>query len=151
MRRRTSYALIFMTLAASAACGGQATTGEPAAPAPAAAAPAPTGPVSVYDGVYTAAQATRGQQIMQSDCSGCHSPQDWAQGRLLGGWQNQPALSLVEFIRSTMPMDGPGRLTFEQYTDVFAAMLQLNNIPAGSTELAANEDALRNVTIEYRR
>jgi mono/diheme cytochrome c family protein len=149
MKQRLSYALIFMSLALFAACGGQATTGEPAAPAPAAAAP--TGPVSVYDGVYTAAQATRGQQLMQSECSACHSPQDWAQGRLLGGWQNQPALALVDLIRNTMPMDGPGRLTFEQYTDIFSAILQLNDIPTGSTELAANEDALRNVTIEYRR
>lgn len=153
MKRRLSNALVLVALAGSAACGAQAMSGEPAAPAPApaAAAPAAGGPASVYDGVYTAAQATRGQQVQQRECSACHTPQDWAQGRLLGGWQNQPAIGLIEHLRNTMPMDGPGRLTFQEYTDIFAFILQLNEIPAGSTELAADANALQNVTIEYRR
>ncbi|MDR0786578.1 MAG: cytochrome c [Gemmatimonadota bacterium] len=154
MKRRFVNALVFASLAGMAACGGGTATSAPAAPAPApapAAPPAASGPLSVYDGVYTAAQATRGEQVVQRDCSSCHTPQDWAQGRLLGGWQNQPASALIQYLQGAMPMDSPGRLSLQQYTDVFAFMLQLNNIPAGSTELAADNNAQRNVRIEYRR
>jgi mono/diheme cytochrome c family protein len=156
MKRRYANVLAFISLAGAAACGGgTAATGAPAAPAPAAPAAPPaaaaSGPVSVYNGVYTAAQATRGEQVVQRECSSCHTTGDWEQGRLLGGWQNQPASALVGYLRSAMPMDSPGRLSYQQYTDVFAFMLKLNNVPAGSTELAANDDALKNVRIEYRR
>jgi S-disulfanyl-L-cysteine oxidoreductase SoxD len=116
------------------------------APAGGAAA----GTVSVYSGVYTAAQAARGNTVRQRECANCHSPGDWQQGRLLTGWVNQPVHALVDQIRSTMPMDGPGRLSLQQYTDIVAYILQLNNVPAGDTELPASEDGLRRITIEYR-
>ncbi len=150
MKRRFLNALGAVAIAGLAACGAQATSGEPSAAAP-AAAPAAAATVSVYSGVYNAAQATRGQQAQQRECGSCHTPADWGQGRLLGGWTNQPAYALVEHIRQTMPMDSPGRLTMQQYTDIFAFMLQLNGIPAGSAELPATEEGLRAVTIEYRR
>lgn len=154
MKRRFLNALGAVAIAGSAACGAQATSGEPSAAAPAAPAAAPAAAaatVSVYSGVYNAAQATRGQQTQQRECGSCHTPADWGQGRLLGGWTNQPAFALVEHIRQTMPMDSPGRLTLQQYTDVFAFILQQNGIPAGSAELPATEEGLRRVTIEYRR
>jgi mono/diheme cytochrome c family protein len=154
MKRRFLNALGAVVIAGTAACGGQAASGAPSAAAPAAtpAAPAEAGAaVSVYSGVYTAAQATRGQQTMQRECSSCHTPGDWSQGRLIGGWTNQPVYALVNHIRQTMPMDSPGRLSLQQYTDIFAYMLQLNSIPAGSEELPATEEGLQRITIEYRR
>lgn len=138
----------------TAACGGQAAAGTPAGSPPTAAAPAePAEPatVSVYSGVYTTAQAQRGEEVQNRECASCHSSADWSHGRLLGGWTNQPAFALVEHIRQTMPMDSPGRLSMQQYTDIFAYVLRLNNIPAGDTELQAEEDALQRVIIEYRR
>ena len=155
MKQVFNMALAAAVLAA-AACGGQAVAGAPAGAAPASPPPAPSAPAStaartVYSGVYTTAQATRGNEIQQRECGACHSPGDWAQGRLLSGWNNQPAFALVDHIRQTMPMDSPGRLSMQQYTDIFAFILQLNEIPAGSAELPATEEGLRAVTIEYRR
>lgn len=157
MKRSLGNTLAAVAILGAAACGAQSSAGGPAAAAPTsepAAQPAggaEPATVSVYNGVYTAAQATRGNQIQQRECSSCHSTGDWAQGRLLSGWTNQPAYALVEHLRQTMPMDSPGRLSLQQYTDIFAFMLQLNNVPPGSDELGANQEALSRVTIEYRR
>src|SRR5690606_41476448 len=135
-------------------------TGAPAAPAPsgggapaapAADAPAAGAALNVYDGVYTAAQADRGDQTQRRECSACHSTNDWAAGRLLNGWNGRTAWDLVSHIRNTMPMDSPGRLSLDQYTDIVAFIFELNNIPAGDSEMAPNEEALRQITVEYRR
>jgi S-disulfanyl-L-cysteine oxidoreductase SoxD len=135
---------------AAPAPSGAATPAAPAAPA-AAATPADAAMMSVYDGVYTAAQADRGDQTQRRECSACHSTNDWAAGRLLGGWNGRSAFDLVSHIRNTMPMDSPGRLSLEQYTDIVAFIFELNDIPAGDTEMAPEEAALRQITVEYRR
>ncbi len=144
----------------TAACAGPATTGgaETASPAPAQTAPSPapaaaaSGPASVYDGVYTAAQADRGEAVTLARCSACHSPgPEWGGGRLLLSYDGRPAWELVSMLRATMPMDAPGSLTLQEYTDVVTYILELNEIPAGNTELAGEESRLQEVTLEYRR
>lgn len=134
----------------SSPTGGSPEGAAPAlAPAPAPAAAADDN--SIYAGVYTRAQATRGNQTQQRECSACHSPQDWASGRLLSAWNGRPLYDLTNHVRNTMPLDSPGRLTFEQYTDIMAFFLQLNNVPAGSSELPASEAGQRAMKIEYPR
>lgn len=157
---------VLMTAIACASQGGAIGTTEapgpsdaapadapPAAAAPADDAPTPTSgaSASVYSGVYTAAQADRGDATQSRECAACHSSNDWAAGRVLGGFSGRSAYDLVSHIRNTMPMDAPGRLTMEQYTDIVAFIFELNDIPAGDSELEPNEEALRMVEIEYRR
>ncbi len=118
----------------------------------AASEPSPrTGPLSVYDGVYTVAQAARGEQVQQRECGACHAPNEWAGGRILGSYSGRTVFDFVHQLRATMPMDGPGRLSLQEYTDVVTYMLQLNSIPAGEQELPATEEDLRLVRLEYRR
>lgn len=139
-------------VAVVAACAPQTPAAEAPAPAPAAEAEAaPTGPVSVYTGVYSVAQAERGEDIQQRVCSACHSTGDWSQGRLLSGWDGASAYELITHIRNTMPLNAPGSLSFQEYTDIVAFMLQLNDIPAGDAELPTDEEALRAIELEYRR
>ena len=59
--------------------------------------------------------------------------------------------TMVSMLRATMPMDAPGSLTLQEYTDVVTYILELNEIPAGNTELAGEESRLQEVTLEYRR
>ena len=139
-----------------AACAPQTPAAEgpaPAGGAPAASAPpaAAGGPVSVYTGVYSEAQAERGEGIQRRVCAACHSSGDWAQGRILTGWTGQSAYDLVTHLRNTMPLNAPGSLSMQEYTDIVAYMLELNNIPAGAAELPAEEAGLRRVQLEYRR
>src|SRR4051812_34168550 len=84
------------------------------------------GPRSVWDGVYTTAQAQRGKALSGEECARCHSES-------LGGGEAAPALAgdafverwqnageLFEKIRSTMPTDSPGRLGRQEYADILA-------------------------------
>jgi S-disulfanyl-L-cysteine oxidoreductase SoxD len=137
--------------APAAPSGGAPAAAAPAAAAPAAAAPAAGGNRSVYSGVYTAAQADRGEGFSRRECASCHANADWTQGRVFSAWQGRPAGEFVKHVQSIMPMDSPGRLPYEQYTDIVAFMFELNNYPAGTTEFPADEAAQNRITIEYRR
>lgn len=128
-----------------------ATPPADAAPSADASTPTSSASTSVYSGVYTAAQADRGDETQQRECSACHSTNDWTAGRVLAGFSGRSAYDLVSHIRNTMPMDAPGRLSMEEYTDIVAFIFELNDIPAGDTELEPTEEALRRVEIEYRR
>jgi mono/diheme cytochrome c family protein len=113
----------------------------------------PQGGRSVSDGVYTAAQAARGQTVYTSRCAGCHAPT--LAGRtgppligdgFLAVWETQPLLELANKIQRTMPKDETERLTPQQAADVLAYMLQAGKFPAGSAELAMDETALKQIT-----
>ena len=97
-------------------------------------------PGSVLDGVYTAAQASRGEALYTRSCSGCHEGQD-ADGPLLTGklfldrWREDSLGSLFTFARTTMPGNAPGSLDPQVYADILAFLLEANGLPAGSREL----------------
>jgi len=97
-------------------------------------------PVTVLDGVYTAAQASRGEAAYARSCSGCHEGQD-ADGPLLIGklfldrWREDSLGSLFTFARTTMPGNAPGSLDPQVYADVLAFLLEANGLPAGAREL----------------
>jgi mono/diheme cytochrome c family protein len=98
---------------------------------------------SVSDGVYSAAQATRGQAIYKNQCAECHgnalegtvgSP--LAGDSFLANWSARPLSALVDKIQKTMPFSTPGSLSREQSTDLTAYMLQVGKFPTGRTDLA---------------
>ena len=110
-------------------------------------------PRSVAQGVYTAPQAMRGQAVYADKCASCHGPTlGGAQAPPLTGddfirvWGG-PAADLVNKIINTMPANDPGKLTRPQAADIVAYMLQVAKFPAGPTELAADEAALKAVAI----
>ena len=106
------------------------------------------------DGVYTAAQATRGEAIYRTGCAACHGttlagdlgPPLAGQG-FLSVWGRQPLSDLFDKIRSTMPADTPGTLSRPQVADVVAYILQANQFPGGNVELGAGESALKQVSL----
>ena len=110
-------------------------------------------PRSAAQGVYTAPQAMRGQAVYADKCASCHGPTlGGAQAPPLTGddfirvWGG-PAADLVNKIINTMPANDPGKLTRPQATDLVAYILQVAKFPAGPAELAADEAALKTVTI----
>jgi quinoprotein glucose dehydrogenase len=98
---------------------------------------------SVWDGVYTAAQADRGKAVYESHCSKCHGDDlggkdevpELSGAHFMADWQSQSLADLVQRIRSTMPLDNPGTLGGASTTDVVAFLLQQNGAPVGSAEL----------------
>jgi S-disulfanyl-L-cysteine oxidoreductase SoxD len=110
-------------------------------------------PRTAADGVYTDAQAMRGQAVYGERCASCH-------GATLGGAQAPPLAGkefirawggplseLVNKIQNTMPANDPGKLTRQQSTDVVAFLLQTGQFPAGRTELVSEEAALKTIAL----
>ena len=111
---------------------------------------------TVLDGVFTAAQARRGQRVYSENCQSCHGSDLRGDGDmapsiagndLIVFWTDVPVGSLFERIKGSMPADGPGRLSDEEYTDVVAFLLDASSYPAGEAELPADKAALDEIMI----
>ena len=106
------------------------------------------------DGVYSGAQATRGQAIFKDKCAPCHGEMlegllgpPLAGDEFLKAWGNQPLAELVNKIEKTMPQSEPGTLTRPQAIDLVAHILQVGKFPAGQAALPEGEDALKQVVL----
>ncbi len=98
---------------------------------------------SLTDGVYSAGQAARGQQIYQTQCVECHGKaMEGASGPPLVGngflsnWSARPLINVVDKIQKTMPFNLPGSLSRQQSIDLAAFILQTGKFPAGRTDLS---------------
>jgi hypothetical protein len=89
---------------------------------------------TVWDGVYTADQAARGQAAFDRDCRSCHRA-GFQGPRFTEHWREDKLSSLLDFMRSKMPADAPGSKTRAEYLDIVAYILSVNNFPAGSQDL----------------
>jgi len=99
-----------------------------------------TGRRTVWDGVYTEAQAARGMMAFGQSCAGCHALAAQGKAPLVGDpfWKSFAQKSvgdLLEFVSTYMPNGNPGSLTEPTYRDIVALMLKSNGFPAGTTEL----------------
>ena len=117
---------------------------------------------SVWDGVFTEAQATRGQAVYPGDCGLCHgrrlngAPDDpdmrstppLARARFLRVWEGRSLATLFEYTRATMPESNPNSLTDQEYVDVIAYMLTVGGMPAGDDELQPDPQSLARVVIQ---
>lgn len=101
---------------------------------------------TVWDGVYTAAQAQRGRGFYAEHCASCHGANlEGAEHRALKGdrfwatWQDTTVDRLLTHVSTNMPHseDGSlkGTLGARVYADIVAHILASNEFPAGSSEL----------------
>ena len=114
---------------------------------------------SVWDGVYTPEQASRGQAAYAEDCASCHglalnggeSAPPLMGGEFLSNWNGLTVGDLFDRIRTSMPADSPGRLKRERVADILAEILAVNQFPAGSIELAHQSEVLKEIRFEAAR
>jgi mono/diheme cytochrome c family protein len=99
---------------------------------------------TVADRVYSEAQATRGQQLYETQCVACHGKAlEGSVGPPLSGeaflavWGSRSLGELVEKIEKTMPPQAPGSVSREQAIDIAAHVLRAGKFPAGPADLAA--------------
>jgi mono/diheme cytochrome c family protein len=113
---------------------------------------------SVWDGVYTTTQASRGEASYTANCGGCHQPTLAGRGEapslkgdaFMERWHDYNLKPLFDLIKAEMPplrfrTKDTHQLDDATYTDVIAFMLQVNGFPAGNTELT--QDSLEKVQI----
>ena len=101
---------------------------------------------TVWEGVYTEAQAARGVMAFGQSCAGCHALAAQGKAPLVGDafWKSfaqKTVGDLLEFVSTYMPNGTPGSLTEPTYRDIVALMLKSNGFPAGTTELGGNTAA----------
>jgi cytochrome c len=134
--------------------------------APASAQATPT---TIWDGVYSEAQARRGEQVFKTECSYCHK-EDLSGGFFDDGLGRAPALAgkrafdssfmdrwggqtlgdMIATIAATMPQKRPATLTLENYIDVATYLLSKNDVPHGGADLPSDVDALGQIAIVPR-
>jgi mono/diheme cytochrome c family protein len=113
---------------------------------------------SVWDGVYSAEQAKRGQDVYGKECASCHgsdltggeSAPALAGAGFLSNWTGQTVGDLFERTQKSMPANTPGKLTRAQTADVVAYMLSANRFPEGKTEMDRQTEALKQIRIEEK-
>lgn len=111
---------------------------------------------SVWDGVYTSEQATRGQALYTQECSRCHGDDlnggdevpPLVGAGFLSNWNGLTVGDLFERIRVSMPADQPGKLSRERIADIVADLLSLNQFPAGNMELQRQTEILKLIRID---
>lgn len=112
---------------------------------------AQTTPKSVTAGVYTAAQADRGQALFRGKCASCHAPNRFTDDLFYASFAGKPLWEMFDVISDTMPEEDPGSMKPEEYVDVMAYLLKLNNFTPGETELPTGKDALSAILMEKPR
>ena len=103
---------------------------------------------TTMSGIYTDAQATRGQDVYVGGCRGCHTPASHTGATFATYWLHKPVADLFTFIFTSMPQNDPGSLDAHDVADLVAYLLKLNHMPAGATELPPDTTALRQILID---
>ena len=103
---------------------------------------------SVLDGVFTAAQASRGQAQFAQACMTCHTVAQHTGRTFVVKWAGTTLDELFELISTTMPEVDPGSLKPEQYASIVAFFLRESGYPEGQRELPSEAAALRKIRVE---
>jgi mono/diheme cytochrome c family protein len=112
-------------------------------------------PASVQDGVYTAAQAARGETAYRQNCASCHGAElegksqnpPLAGSDFTGNWDGRTLGELFDKIQDTMPADRPGKLDRPVNAAILAYILRANKFPAGKAELRDDPAALAGIVV----
>lgn len=115
---------------------------------------------TVWDGVYSAEQAARGEKLYARSCGGCH--RDDASGgddsepplrgpNFTGGWEGASVAELYDFVATNMPKTRPGSLPLEECIDIVAFLLKVNDIPAGAGTLTTDVKTLMGIRFTAKK
>lgn len=116
---------------------------------------------SIWDGVYTQAQADRGKTVYKGPCGLCHGtklngvPDDQdmrpapplGRAKFLRNWDGRSLGAVYTYSRLTMPQSNPGFLPDEDYAAIVAHMLSVSGAPAGAEPLPADPAVLGAILI----
>lgn len=110
---------------------------------------------TMWDGVFSDAQAARGQSAYKQSCAPCHKADllgDTGAPALAGPdffsrWNGSSADDLVKTIRASMPQDAPDTLGTQTYVDLVSFLMKSNGAPGGSSELSTESPVLKQIMV----
>src|SRR6266852_2475469 len=99
---------------------------------------------TVWNGVYTDAQAERARATFDSICTRCHTlePGGNTRGGAVSGDKFWTAFTqksvgdLLDYVSKNMPNGNGGSLPASTYNDLVALILKSNGFPAGTVDVA---------------
>jgi cytochrome c5 len=103
---------------------------------------------STMAGVYTAPQAARGEETYMAVCVSCHPAGTYKAAGFKATWKGRPLSDLFDQVREKMPKNDPGSLSTQEYVQLVAYILRINDVPAGDTDLAADVDVMKKIRID---
>lgn len=114
---------------------------------------------TVWDSVFTAEQAARGEAGYEQNCARCHQSSlggadeapALAGATFLGKWNGLTLGDLHDRVRRTMPPREPGLYGRPLVTDVIAYLLSVNEFPSGKVELPVEPMTLQGIRIRVTR
>jgi mono/diheme cytochrome c family protein len=114
---------------------------------------------SIWDGVYTEAQATRGQQTYKQSCSLCHKDDLFGQAdapalvgpEFLNRFNGSNVDDVMQTIKASMPQDAPGSLSAAAYVDLVGYLLKSNGGQAGAVDLPSEREKLREILVTRQK
>lgn len=106
---------------------------------------------TVWDGVYTEAQASRASGTFSQACAECHTLGSQGEGPLSGpkffeGYSQKTVGDLLTFVKTYMPDGAAGSLQPSAYTELVALILKSNGFPPGAADLAPESAANVQIT-----
>jgi quinoprotein glucose dehydrogenase len=114
---------------------------------------------SIWDGIYTEEQATRGKALYAQECSSCHGGEltggemapPLAGGEFMAGWDGLTVGDLFERIRISMPQNAPGSLSGQQNADILAFVFSASKFPTGTSEMPKEAGILKQIKFEVKK
>ena len=102
------------------------------------------------EGIYTTAQAGRGQTTYEAGCASCHELSKFKGTEFTKAWTDKPLTELHTALMG-MPMDAPGSMKPQEYADIIAYFLSINGYPAGAAELAGDEATIKSIKLDVKK
>ena len=126
--------------------------------APPAAQSTPPATRTIWDGVFTQAQADRGRDQYRKSCASCHKADllgESAAPPLAGPefsqrWVGSNVDDLLTTIRRSMPQDAPDSLGTPAYVDLVSYLLSVNGSPAGANDMPLESAGLKQIQFTAR-
>lgn len=134
------------------AVGTSAAQKPPVKPGPVAKTAAiPGKPLTTQSGVYTAAQASKGEEVYMTFCVSCHPVGTYAAQAFKDKWNGAQLSKLFDLVTETMPKNEPGSLDTKDYVQAISYILKINGAPPGKRPLPADRAALAKIRLYLPR
>jgi mono/diheme cytochrome c family protein len=107
-----------------------------------------SGPRTLRDGVFSAAQVERGREHFETICMNCHEIAEFTGvGAYLEEVDGKPLWETFEYVWAEMPEDEPASLDPQDYAAILAYIFSVYGLPSGSNDLPIDRQSLEAITI----